>query len=178
MNTFAMFTDVSLNPQSKIGFGAYLLVPTSFLDRDPHQIERDEVVAKLRFRRFTETSSTKLEIQTIVWALGDYQAERIAAGHDLLYVYTDSQCVVRLPERRTGLEANTFISQRSGQQLRNANLYREFYTAYDEIGFTLFKVAGHSRASSRNTVQRVFAYVDQEVRRALSTWLAETISIR
>jgi len=168
-----MFTDVSLNPQSKLGLGACLLVPASFLDRDPHLIERAEVAARIRFRRFTDTSSTKLEIQTLLWGLRDYLAESKVDGPAHLRVYSDSQCVAGLLERRTDLEANAFIARRSGQQLRNAELYREFYSAYDDIGFTICKVAGHSRTSTHDTFQRVFANVDQEVRRGLSAWLSE-----
>ncbi len=177
MQNFALFTDVSLNPRRQLGVGAYLLVSTSFLDREPDQIERAEVTARLRYRRFTETSSTKLEIQTVLWGLGDYLEESNAADLGPLQVYTDSQCVAGLLERKTGLEANSFIARRSAQPLRNATLYRSFYAAYDELEFALYKVAGHSRASSHDTVQRVFAYVDQEVRRALSTWLAESVTL-
>ena len=39
MNSFALFTDVSLNPQRKLGVGGYLLVPVSFLENEPHDIE-------------------------------------------------------------------------------------------------------------------------------------------
>jgi ribonuclease HI len=166
---FVLFTDVSLNPQRQLGVGAYLLVPTSFLDREPHQIGRAEVLAKLRFRWFAETSSTKLEVQTILWALDDYLAQSNGADPGTLQIYTDSQCVAGLLGRRAGLEINNFIARRSSLPLRNATLYRAFYAADDELGFALFKVAGHSRACSHDTVQRVFSYVDQEVRRALSS---------
>ncbi len=173
MSSFALFTDVSLNPQLQQGVGAYLLVPVAFLDCAPQQIERAAVTAQLHFRRFTETSSTTLEIQTVLWALDEY----LAAGNGIvapLTVYTDSQCVVGLPERRMKLEANGFIARRSGLPLRNAALYRQFYAASDVIGFTLAKVAGHARAGSHDTVQRIFSAVDQDVRRAMSSWLAET----
>lgn len=165
---FVLFTDVSLNPQQQLGVGAYLLAPASFLDREPHQIERAGVLARLRFRRFAETSSTKLEIQTVLWALDDCLAENSGADPGSLHVYTDSQCVAGLMERSVGLDANDFIARRSSQPLRNATPYRAFYAAYDGLVFTLFKVAGHSRACYHDTVQRVFSHVDQEVRRALS----------
>ena len=60
MNSFALFTDVSMNPQRKIGVGGYLLVPLPFLEIEPHNIERDAVSARLKIKRFAETSSTKL----------------------------------------------------------------------------------------------------------------------
>lgn len=172
MSSFALFTDVSLNPQRQQGVGACLLVPVALLDCTPQQVDRTTVAAQLRFRRFTETSSTKLEIQTVLWALDEY----LAAGHVTsapVTVYTDSQSVVGLAARRMKLEGNDFIARRSGLPLRNADLYRQFYAARDVIGFTLAKVVGHARAGSHDTVQRIFSCVDQAVRRALSAWLAE-----
>jgi ribonuclease HI len=150
-------------------------MPVAFLDCAPHQIDRAAVAAQLRFRRFTETSSTKLELQTVLWALNEYLATGNGADSSLT-VLTDSQCVVGLPERRVKLEANGFIARRSGLPLRNADLYRQFYAAHDVIGFTLAKVAGHARAGSHDTVQRIFSVVDQDVRRAMSKWLAKADS--
>jgi ribonuclease HI len=174
MNSFALFTDVSLNPQRKLGIGAYLLVSTAFLEIMPHDIERGEISARLRFKRFSKTSSTKLEVQTVLWALKNFRGEFNSSDPGSLQVYTDSQCVAGLLARRAGLEANDFIAGRSGRPLTNASLYRAFYAAYDEIGFELIKVAGHSRAGSHDTVQRIFSYVDKEVRRALNLWIGES----
>jgi ribonuclease HI len=174
MNSYALFSDVSLNPQRQLGVGAYLLVPTTFLDREPKQITRSEVAARLQYRRFTETSSTKLEVQTILWALEEYREANTGTNSGPLRVYTDSQCVVGLLGRRSKLETTAYIARRSGQLLRNATLYSALYAAYDALGFTLIKVAGHPCTSAHDAVQRIFAHVDQEVRRALSVWLAES----
>jgi ribonuclease HI len=173
MNSFALFTDVSLNPQRQLGIGAYLFIPTPFLDIEPHDIERGEISAWLRLRRFAETSSTKLEVQTVLWALENCRTEINGAARASLRIYTDSQCVAGLPGRRAGLESNDFLARRSGRPLTNALLYRAFYAVYDELGFELIKVAGHSRARAHDTVQRIFSYVDQEVRRSLTLWLGE-----
>ena len=69
MNRYALFTDVSLNPKLKLGFGAYLVIPSSFLEIPPERIIRPEFVEQIRLRRFEVTSSTKLEVQTLLWAL-------------------------------------------------------------------------------------------------------------
>jgi ribonuclease HI len=173
MNGFALFTDVSLNPQRKLGVGACLLVPASFLEIAPHDIDRGEISARLKLRRFTETSSTKLEVQTVLWALENFREELCSQNRGSVRVYTDSQCVAGLLGRRAGLEANDFLTGRSGRPLTNAHLYRAFYAAYDELGFELMKVAGHSRASTHDTVHRIFSYVDREARRALTLWMGE-----
>jgi ribonuclease HI len=172
MYSFALFTDVSVNPQRKLGVGGYLLVPVSFLENEPHDIERGEVSARIKIKRFEETSSTKLEVQTVLWALEDLREELTGATLGSLQIYTDSQCVAGLVGRRAGLVNNDFLAKRSGRPLTNAPLYRAFYAAYDQLGFQLIKVPGHSRACYRDTVQRVFSYVDKEVRKALTLWLA------
>jgi ribonuclease HI len=173
MSRFALFTDVSLDPQRKFGIGAYLLVPATFLETEPRDIRREQISAQLRLKKFTETSSTKLEVQTVLWALDNYQTELNGSAPGNLRVYTDSQCIAGLPGRRADLEANDFVSRQSRRPLTNAHLYREFYIAYDKLRFELIKIAGHSRSISHNSVQRIFSYVDKEARRALSLWKEE-----
>ena len=174
MNCFALFTDVSVNPQRKIGVGGYLLVPVPFLENEPHDIKQSEVSASLKIKRFTETSSTKLEVQTVLWALENLQEELTGSVPGTLHIYTDSQCVIGLVGRRTNLIDLDFIAKRSGQPLTNATLYRAFYTAYDQFGFQLIKVAGHSSSSSHDSVHRIFSYVDRKVRKELTLWLDST----
>jgi ribonuclease HI len=173
MNGFALFTDVSSNPQQKCGVGASLLLPQSYLEIEPHDLDWAEISAKISFKRFADTSSTKLEVQTVLWALENFQTEYCDSNPLRLKVFTDSQCVAGLPGRRAGLEAKQFLSRRSGQMLTNAPLYQVFYASYDKLGFELVKVAGHSRARLRDTVQQIFSCVDQEARRALSICLAD-----
>ncbi|MRR05544.1 MAG: ribonuclease H [Deltaproteobacteria bacterium] len=174
MKSFALFTDVSSNPQRKCGVGACLLLPASCLEYLPQEINRTEISAHLRFKRFADTSSTKLEVQTVLWALENYQSQCCGSDPGNLQVFTDSQCVTGLPGRRAGLEASQFLSRRSGQLLKNAPLYQAFFAAHDSLRFQLVKVAGHTRACSRNTVQQIFSCVDMEVRKALTSWLAES----
>lgn len=173
MNSFALFTDVSVCPQRKLGIGGYLLVPLSFLERAPHDIEQCEVAAMIKNKRFEDTSSTKLEVQTVLWALEDSRKELAGSAAGSLQFYTDSQCVAGLLRRRAVLDERGFIAKRSGRTLANATLYREFYAAYDQAGFRVIKVAGHSSAGSHDVVHRTFSYVDREVGRALTLWLAE-----
>jgi ribonuclease HI len=173
LNSWALFTDVSLNPERRLGVGSCLLVPASLLNSAPDAIEQAAVTARLQFRRFAETSSTRLEVQTVLWGVEMYREHCDRCGTGRLQVYTDSQCVVGLPGRRGGLEANGFVAARSGRLLANAPLYRALYAVHDELGFDLIKVAGHSRAGDHGSVQRIFSYVDRGARRALSLWLNE-----
>ena len=111
MNSLALFTDVSLNPQLRLGIGGYLLLPLSLLASKPHAIVQSELSARLQIRSFRETSSTKLELQTLLWALENSRQEISAAAPGSLQIYTDSQCVAGLPGRRAGLINCDFVAQ-------------------------------------------------------------------
>lgn len=170
MNDIAIFTDVSLDPRQKLGVGAYLVLPASLI------IESSEVVDRIKVQRFEDTSSTKLEIQTVLWALEEYQKRPKTSKLGKLYLYTDSQCISGLIKRRTGLLANNFISKSTKLPLRNFSLYQAFYKFHDELGFEVIKVKGHSRSSLKDNIQHIFSFVDKEARKALRLWKDELSS--
>jgi predicted GIY-YIG superfamily endonuclease len=172
LNDIALFTDVSLNPELKLGVGAYVAVPGSFLQASFRTIERSEVADRLKVRRFEGTSSTKLEVQTVLWALEEYRTSKVPE-HGKLRLYTDSQCVSGLLKRRLPLSAGGFLSKRTDRPLRNAPLYRAFYEFHDELGFEVIKVEGHSASRLHDTAHRIFSFVDKEVRKALKLWMDE-----
>ncbi len=173
VNRFALFTDVSLDPKRRRGLGAYLFVPVSFIEAPHHSIAKSAASERLVVRRFEDTSSTKLEVQTVLWALEDLQSELKLNHTATLQVYSDSQCVAGLLRRRPALTAKGFISKRTNHELTNASLYRKFYEFHDKIGFEVNKVAGHSRACSHDTVHRIFSFVDRKVRQELHLWMNE-----
>ena len=76
-----IFIDGSVNNQLKIGYGAYLVV--SELGAAIESL-KDTV----RVKRFEHTNSTKLELQTLLWALSETVA--LGGGGDMvLTVYTE-----------------------------------------------------------------------------------------
>lgn len=162
---------MSLDPKRKLGVGAYLVVPASFVEVPPHSIERSAVTERLVVRRFEDTSSTKLEVQTVLYALEDFQNELKGDGPVKLQIYSDSQCVAGLLARRQRLEAGRFISRGKNHQITNASLYRKFYEFHDSLGFEIIKVSGHARSFSHDTVHRIFSCVDREVRQELKRWM-------
>jgi len=171
MNSFALFTDVSLNPRLKCAVGGYLIVPASFLSVPAQSIEKSEVTKRLVLRRFEGSSSASLELETALWALEDYRNTLKSSSPGKLLLYTDSQCVAGLLKRRTGLEANRFLSSKTNLPLKNASLYRTFYEFHDELGFEVTKVKGHTRSCSRDTVHSIFSFIDREARKALKLWI-------
>lgn len=170
INSHALFTDVSLDTEHKYGIGAYLFIPVSFFREKNHRINRKDIAEKLKIRKFENTSSTRLEVQTVLWALDEIEKTVPKHGSMTLQVYTDSQCVAGLQGRRSRLDSCNFISQKTGQPLKNADLYRTFYELCDKMGFSVIKVSGHTPASSRDTIHHIFSCVDQEVRKALKCW--------
>jgi ribonuclease HI len=154
MNELMLFTDGSVNTHSKIGYGAYLAV-------SERGLSVDSLRRRVKVRRFEHTSSTKLELQTLLWALGDIQA----LGNRVI-VYTDSQNIMGLQERRDRLEQNDYRSKKN-KRLKNYALYQEFYRMTDQLDCEFVKVRGHQVSNQKDDVERVFTLVDRASRNAL-----------
>jgi ribonuclease HI len=169
VGTLALFTDVSVDPRRKVGIGGYLLVPSSFLETEPQHIDRDELAGRLIMKTFSDTSSTRLEVQTVLWALENSSEDLARSARGDLRIYTDSQCVAGLLGRRDALTESAFIAKRSGRLLTNSILYNAFYATYDQLGFQLIKIRGHSRACTHDAVRLIFSIVDRQVRKALAS---------
>ncbi len=154
MDDLMLLTDGSVNIQSKVGYGAYLTVSEPALSLD---LLRENVKVK----RFENTSSTKLELQTLLWALSDIQA----LG-DRVTVYTDSQNIIGLPGRRERFEKNDYRSKK-GRHLNNYELYQDFYKMTDQLNCEFVKVRGHKVSNQKDDIDRLFTLVDRASRNAL-----------
>ena len=153
-----VFSDGSVNTQLKIGYGAFLIL--SELNTPLESLKN-----KIEFKRFEQTSSTKLELQTLLWAMNE--AIALANGSDLaLTVYTDSKNIIGLPARRTRLEKNNYVSAK-GKRLNNDELYQDFFRLCSDLNIELVKVIGHQPTSQKGEIDRIFNLVDQASRRAL-----------
>jgi ribonuclease HI len=153
-----VFTDASVNTQLKVGYGAYLVVsePSSSIDT---------LKDKVKTQRFEQTSSTKLELQTLLWAL-DEIITSTDPKNTILTIYTDSQNIIGLPSRRVALEQNNYFSSKN-KRLNNYQLYQEFYRLTLGIAHSLVKVVGHQVSSQKDDIDRIFSLVDKASRRAL-----------
>jgi len=93
MKNIKLFTDSSVNPQKKIGFGSFLVVQNE-------NILFENLKESIKTKEFENTSSTKLELETLLWAL-----EEIKNNEDcIIEVYTDCQNIIGLKNRREKLE--------------------------------------------------------------------------
>jgi len=154
MNELMLFTDGSVNVRSNIGYGAYLAVPEG-------ELALGSLRTGVKVRRFEHTSATKLELQTLLWALSDIQA----LGSRVI-VYTDSQNIMGLPGRRDRLEQNDYRSKKN-RRLSNFKLYQEFYTMIDQLDCEFVKVRGHQVSHQKDNIDRFFTLVDKASRHAL-----------
>ena len=155
MDDLILLTDGSINARSKNGYGAALTLSSG---------ERGQTLesfkTRIQIKRFEQTSSTKLELQTLLWALSE-----LPDNVQQLTVYTDSQNIITLSDRRKGFEAHDYHSKR-GIPLRNTELYRAYFAELDRLQFKLVKIAGHQPARKRNAMEQLFALVDKAARKA------------
>lgn len=156
MSELILFTDASVNTVSKVGFGAALLIDRAAIPRSAEELKRS-----IKLKRFEQTSSTKLELQTLLWAL-----EPIPEITSKLTIYTDSQNIIGLPARRQRLEHLGFCSS-NGKTLNQADLYREFYRYIERLDCTFAKIRGHQAAKHKGEIEQLFTLVDRAARRAL-----------
>ena len=152
MSNLMLFTDGSVNTKSKIGLGAYLAVEENELDSSS---------IKIKTKQFENTSSTKLELQTLLWALSKLQA-----FEGRVVVYTDSQNIVGLFGRRERLEKNDYRSSKN-KLLNNYELYQEFFKITDRMDCEFIKVSGHLMSKQKDKIDKLFTLVDKASRKAL-----------
>ena len=149
-----LFSDGSVDSVSKVGYGAYLVVNKKNAFPEPIKL-------KIKLKRFENTSSSKLELQTLLWALND-----IYKMGQKVTIYTDSQNIIGLPERRDRLEKNNF-SSKNNKLLTNHELYKELYRLTDKIDCNFIKVKGHQKSIQKNEIDKLFTLVDRASRNAL-----------
>ncbi|MBI9071359.1 MAG: hypothetical protein JEY94_07155 [Melioribacteraceae bacterium] len=154
MKELLLFTDGSVNTKTKVGYGARIIVFKT-------ELCSESVKVKVLTKRFEDTSSTKLEIETLLWALRD-----IPNGNLKIIIYTDSQNIIGLEQRRSRLEKNSYYSK-NNKLLKNHELYKEFYRLTDKLDCEFIKVAGHQKKVTKNEIDNIFTLVDKASRRAL-----------
>ena len=154
MKKIKLFTDSSVNPQEKIGFGSFLIL-------DEKNISFEEMKKNIKIKRFENTSSTKLELQTLLWALEEINDKNI-----IIEVYTDCQNIIGLQDRREKLEKNNFQTS-AGKIMNNHELYKDFFEKTDELNLIFTKVKGHKKNSLKDEIDTIFNLVDKASRNAL-----------
>jgi len=152
-----LFIDGSVNPQSNIGFGAYLLLD----DIEVSNINNDDIKVNM----FNNTSSTKLEIQILLYALNN-----IKPKDTHLTIYTDCQNILTLEGRRDTFEKNNYLSK-TNKVVKNHLEYKEFFKLTDFYNCTFIKVKGHKKKYTKVNIDRIFSLVDKTARLNLRNYM-------
>lgn len=147
---YKLFVDGSVNPKKNIGFGAYLFC------KELNTCKEQKIFTK----KFEDTSSTKLEVQTFIWAVKQIDCS------EKFIVYTDCQNILSLLNRREKLQNSNYITK-TGKKVKNEELYKEFFLLYDKYDFEIIKVKGHKKASTKDEIDDCFFLVDKESRAKL-----------
>ena len=154
MKKIKLFVDSSVNPQAKVGFGAFLKV---FDD-----LSIDNLKKNIKIKRFDDTSSTKLELQSLLWALDEIEI----LADTKIEVYTDCQNIVGLQNRKEKLEANDYKSS-TGKTINNYELYKLFFEKIEKLDIDFIKIKGHKKNSLKDELDTIFNLVDKASRSAL-----------
>ena len=161
MIKYSIFTDGSVNQETKTGAGCFLiLTDNELLNFDPDYFRR-----KIERTLFQNTSSTKLEIQTILFALSEIEKNTDLASCKL-DIYTDSQNIISLPSRKQKLISRDYRTGNGERELKNAELYQRFLAILDKTDFRIIKVKGHKKKNEKDEIDLIFTLVDRESRRA------------
>ncbi|MFV7790172.1 ribonuclease HI [Aliarcobacter lanthieri] len=161
MKKIKIFIDSSVNPQQKIGFGA-------FLEVSDDNLLVDDLKKIIKIKRFDDTSSTKLELQTLLWTLDEIGI----ITDNTIEVYTDCQNIIGLQSRREKFELNDYKTS-TGKTINNHELYKLFFQKIDKLNIDFIKVKGHKKNSLKDEIDTIFNLVDKASRNALR----ENISI-
>lgn len=154
-----LLTDCSVSSDADLGIGGYLLIEDS-------DVNLERLSQHVRIKAFRNATSTELELRTLLWALSELDNPIVE-----LTIYTDSQNILSLVERRERLEQKDFRN-RSGVELKHSKIYREFYEVMDDMDFHLVKVRGHCQVEKRNKIERIFSLIDRMTRMELRKQLA------
>jgi len=153
-----LFTDGSVNNVSKIGYGAYFIT-------DGSESDEKTLLTKIEIKRFENTSSAQLELQTLLWAL-----ENIGFSKHKITIYTDSQNIISLKNRREKFENNNYLTSKN-KLIKNFKFYQEFFRITDRLNCEFIKVKGHNKSDKKTNIDKYFTLVDKASRKAMRTEL-------
>ncbi|TLD40640.1 MAG: hypothetical protein JETT_3103 [Candidatus Jettenia ecosi] len=178
---FAIFIDSSYNPERRLGVGGFLCIPNC----SDEVLENKNVLEELyspdavKTRIVEHTTNTRLELQTLLWALESLKLDTETKTYGemgSITVYTDCRTAVDLLRRRKRLESVHYLSKRKGTILENADIYKSIFTLYDQFSPKLVWIKGHTPGKDRVGIQKIFSEVDRLVRNLLRSYIARKFS--
>jgi len=149
--------------------GASLRLQSEYLEIPVDKLNKNEIIQNLWLRKFENTSSTQLEVETVLWSIENFLNQHIVTENFKLNLYSDSQCVCGLLARKSGLIKKGFRNAKN-EILKHAELYKKFYEYHDFLHFDVIKVTGHAPKNTHDTIHRIFSFIDNEVRQEMRKW--------
>ena len=128
-HTIKIITDGSASPKYAIGaWASYIVTPF------------EETVLK-----DTESNATQhaMELKAVLKSL-KYIQSTFQIVSISVEVYTDSDYVINLPDRKERLEKNNYQTKK-GKEVRNRRLIAQFYEWLEHFNITLISVEGHAK---------------------------------
>jgi len=125
INSADIYTDGSCNTQN--GLGAWVAIILSG--------EEKTVLSG----KVPDTTHNRMELYAVIAGIR-HAGETFTS----LRIFSDSQYVTGLMERRTKLMAAGFITSK-GTEIRNADLVKEFYALAEQTELTFIKVKAHQK---------------------------------
>lgn len=164
---FLIFCDSSFDAESRTGVGGRLIISS-------RELSSQILIADLRVttKLFTNTTNTRLELTTILWALSFFKrsfSEKKANKpcYPNAKVISDCKTILDLPSRRDLLQKREFKSKRTNKPLSNADLYKKYFLLYDEIRPEIIWLKGHTSSRHHDVIQSLFSHVDKTTRAKL-----------
>jgi ribonuclease HI len=152
--TLFLFSDISVDPKTGVGYGAYLLL-------SEYELEAPISKLKIKIKKFENTTSSKLELESLLWAISE-----IPITDSKIIIYTDCQNIINLKDREERLKNSGYLNK-NGVFLKNHELYKKFYQLQDLYDCDFIKVKGHKKPQDKDMADRYFTLVDKASREAL-----------
>ncbi|GAB61561.1 MAG: hypothetical protein DWB56_12940 [Candidatus Jettenia sp.] len=178
---FTIFIDSSYNPDRKFGVGGFLCIPNCPDEVLVNKNALEELYSPdvVKTRIVEHTTNTRLELQTLLWALESLRLDtetKTSEEMGSITVYTDCRTAVDLLRRRERLGRTHYLSKRKGTILGNADIYKGIFTLCDQLSPKLVWIKGHTSEKDRVGIQKIFSEVDRFVRNLLRSYIARKFS--
>ncbi len=132
-----VYTDGSCNPVVKIGGWAAILI-----------ISNEKIVLK---GKEENTTHQRMELFALLNALEYVQKNNLL--DQPIGVFTDSQYIVQIPQRRNQLATKNYITKK-GNPIQNQDLVTQLISFLDLMSITFTKVVAHQNKSSSPNLNR------------------------
>jgi hypothetical protein len=134
-NRVILFTAASFDPRLKLGAGAKLVLST--VDCQASFVAEKFKALPIATKNFEDATPTRLELETVIWALQAFRFETKGATATLCCDFKSTQGLL---EKRERLEKSNYEGIRPGSTVINADLFIDFYKQHDRLHFEILPI--------------------------------------